>query len=132
MVGISGSLSISYGPLSGSGSGSYLKDRVLSKYTATVVYTSHYTAYAHSVKVDAITIGPALATLDASLLANQYGTKFVDQVIYGATLDVAFTITSKEELDFKGSEAKIKGKVGIGPLSVSFTARFVEQKVSSS
>lgn len=93
-----------------------------------MVYTRRSLAYARAVKVDTITISEDAADLDGDELADIYGTKFVDQIIYGAQLDVVFTVTSTQEIDLQEIEAELKGRIGVGELSLDFEAKFERQE----
>eukprot|EP00546_Thalassionema_frauenfeldii_P001692 CAMPEP_0178932612 /NCGR_PEP_ID=MMETSP0786-20121207/22737_1 /TAXON_ID=186022 /ORGANISM="Thalassionema frauenfeldii, Strain CCMP 1798" /LENGTH=429 /DNA_ID=CAMNT_0020609969 /DNA_START=351 /DNA_END=1637 /DNA_ORIENTATION=- len=134
MLEIEGSLSVSYGPLiSGEGSGRYLDNKVNSKRQATILYRTRRVAYARSIDVN--TLEPStneLYSLSGDQIADIYGTKFIDQMIYGAQLDVIFTVTSTTDIDLTEIEAEVKGKIGIGPLSIGFEAKFSKQEGSSS
>ena len=134
MLEIEGSLSVSYGPMiSGSGSGRYLDSKVNSKRSATILYRTRRVAYARS--VDATTIRPAdgvdLSRLRPDEISEVYGTKFIDQMLYGAQLDVILTVTSTEDIDLREIEAELEGKIGVGPLSVGFSARFSQTEGSA-
>lgn len=125
MLEISGSLSVSYGPaISGEGSGSYLNNKVASKRQATILYRTRRAAYARAVNVATLQPLQGFTALSPSALADVYGTKFIDRIVYGAQLDVLFTVTASEDIDLQEIEAELRGKIGVGPLSVSFEAKF--------
>ena len=119
MMEIEGSLGISYGPISASGAGSYLQARVLSKRQATLTYRARKAAYARQVDISTLKpVDSELEKLSADDIADRYGTKFINSVIYGAQLDVIFTVTSVKDIDIKEIEAELKGKFGFGALLV--------------
>lgn len=117
---INGALSVSYGPMiSGSGAGSFMQDFVSSKNQISFMYRIVHTAFARKAKVD--TIRPI------GNFAGR-GTRFIESVIYGAQLDVRYTITTEEEVDFREIQADLEGKIGVGPLSVEFRANFESEE----
>jgi len=128
---IGGRLAISYGPtISGEGSGNYLDKSVSSTRQVTVVYRSRHTAFFKRLQP-----GTLVSTQDSmevisrpQELASNFGTLFVDTIVYGAQLDVAFTVTSTEDIDLQEIEAELKGKIGTGPLNIDFEAKFQKQE----
>eukprot|EP00581_Thalassiosira_minuscula_P007537 CAMPEP_0183702230 /NCGR_PEP_ID=MMETSP0737-20130205/397_1 /TAXON_ID=385413 /ORGANISM="Thalassiosira miniscula, Strain CCMP1093" /LENGTH=1178 /DNA_ID=CAMNT_0025928805 /DNA_START=113 /DNA_END=3649 /DNA_ORIENTATION=- len=132
MMEIKGSLSVSYGPMiSGSGAGSYLDKKVKSKRQVSILYRTRRVAYAKKVDVKTLQPVAGLDQLEPDEITERYGTKFIDQILYGAQLDVIFTVEATEDTDFFEIEAELKGKIGFGPLSVSFQANFQQQEGSS-
>ena len=72
------SLSVSYGPLiSGSGAGSYLKDKVKSKRQISVLYRTLRAAYTKGVNVRTLKPVDGLDTLSTDEIAEMYGSKFI-------------------------------------------------------
>ena len=69
-----------------------------------------------------------LKKLSADDIADRYGTKFINSVIYGTQLDVIFTVTSVKDIDIKEIEAELKGKFGFGALSVKFAGKFEKKE----
>jgi len=132
MMEIEGSLSVSYGPLvSGEGSGSFLKEKVASKKQATILYRTRRVAYAKSVVVETLRPLRAVTNRNRNQIAADFGTKFIDQIVHGAQLDVIFTVTSAEDIDLQEIEAELKGKIGVGKLSVGFAAKFEKKSGST-
>jgi hypothetical protein len=124
---ISGSLSVSYGPCSGSGAGEYLSKNSATKNSVTVLYTQRFSLYSerpnNSYKpVEAIE--GLIKSGDYATIANRYGTRFIDQILYGAQLDIKFTVTSNSNVDKDEINAQLKGSIGKGPLSIEFDAKF--------
>ena len=130
---ISGHLSVPYGPMiSGEGAGRYFQDKVQSTNQVSIVYRTRRDAYAKQVLVESIVLSEEAQGLkDPSTIADLYGTKFVDQVVYGAQLDVRYTVSSEQDIDTEEIEVELKGKIGVGPLSISFEAKFEKQTGSS-
>jgi len=129
MMEIKGSLSVSYGPMiSGSGAGSYLQSKVKSKRQISILYRTRRVAYAKKVDVKTLMPVAGLDKLEPDDITELYGSKFIDQILYGAQLDVIFTVESTEDTDFFEIEAELKGKIGFGPLSVSFQANFQKRE----
>lgn len=129
---INGALSVSYGPMiSGSGAGSYLDSKVNSKRQISIIYRTRRVAYAKG--VDPATIKPivGLDKLSSDDMYEMYGSKFIESMLYGAQLDVIFTIESSEDTDLTDIAAELKGRIGVGPLSVSFQAKFEKQEGES-
>jgi len=129
MMEIDGGLSMAYGPVSGSGSGRYLQDKMSSKRQATLTYRTRKVAYAR--QVDVSTLQPVDSELENLLpndIADRYGTKFINSVIYGAQLDIVFTLISTKDIDIKEIEAELKGKFGFGALSIGFRAKFEKKE----
>ncbi|KAA8499034.1 hypothetical protein FVE85_6619 [Porphyridium purpureum] len=139
---IAGHLSVSYGPLiSGAGSGTYLSESVKTSRRSTLRYRSRVChSFAHVKQDDAGVLEPVddLASMLASNgcasddIAERYGTKFVDQILFGCQLDVQFSVTSSEDMDLSEIMAKLKGAIGVGPLSVEFSADFARRNEESS
>jgi len=129
---IGGRLAMSYGPtINGEGSsGNYLDKYVSSARQVTLVYRSRHTDFIKRLKP-----GTLMPTQDAAdiisqpqKLANNFGTLFVDTIVYGAQLDVSFTITSTEDIDIEEIEVGIKGGIdNNGALDVEFAAKFEKQ-----
>jgi len=115
---VGGSLSVSYGPtISGTGAGNFLQENVSSKNQVSFLYRSIFTAYSKKAKVNTI-------RQDGLSVAGK-GTKFIESIIYGAQLDVRYTITSEEEIDARKIGAELEGEVGgLGSLSVEFEGMF--------
>uniref|UniRef100_A0A7S1BZC7 Bulb-type lectin domain-containing protein n=1 Tax=Corethron hystrix TaxID=216773 RepID=A0A7S1BZC7_9STRA len=133
MMEIKGGLGISYGPISASGAGSYLQARVSSKRQATLTYRARKVAYARQVDISTLEpVDSELEKLSADDIADRYGTKFINSVIYGAQLDVIFTVTSVKDIDIKEIEAELKGKFGFGALSVKFAGKFEKKEGEAS
>lgn len=86
-MGVDGILSVSYGPMSGSGAGKYLETHVSSKYSARSRYKSVHTALAQAIVVSTVSPHPDTLALDEAQLADSYDTKFADSIMYGAELD---------------------------------------------
>ena len=64
---------------------------------------------------------------------ENFGTKFVESVVYGAQLDVTYTLTSDHDFDTESIKAELEGKVGVpsaGPLEIKFKAKFEKGKQS--
>mmetsp|Transcript_2965 Transcript_2965/g.6510 ORF Transcript_2965/g.6510 Transcript_2965/m.6510 type:complete len:1386 (+) Transcript_2965:77-4234(+) len=132
MMEIKGSLSVSYGPMiSGSGAGSYLDKKVKSKRQVSILYRTRRVAYAKKVDVKTLQPVAGLDQLEPDEITERYGTKFIDQILYGAQLDVIFTVEASEDTDFFEIEAELKGKIGFGPLSIEFEANFEKQEGST-
>jgi len=128
---ISGRLAVSYGPtISGEGSGRYLDKSISSTRQVTVVYRSRHTAFFKRLQPG--TLKPTQDAADIihqpQELTNNFGTLFVDKIIYGAQLDLFFTVTSNEDIDVEEIEAQLKGKIGKGPLDIEFEAKFKKQE----
>jgi len=124
---ISGKLGVSYGPMiSGEGSGSYVQETVSNRHRAVVVYRSRQNAFFKRFKPGTLTEVEDVVEHrdDAAYIINKYGTKFIDHIVYGAQLDITFTVTSKTDIDMDEIEAELKGKIGVGALSINFDAKF--------
>eukprot|EP00565_Helicotheca_tamesis_P006194 CAMPEP_0185724440 /NCGR_PEP_ID=MMETSP1171-20130828/921_1 /TAXON_ID=374046 /ORGANISM="Helicotheca tamensis, Strain CCMP826" /LENGTH=787 /DNA_ID=CAMNT_0028392291 /DNA_START=15 /DNA_END=2378 /DNA_ORIENTATION=+ len=125
MMGIEGRLAVSYGPMiSGEGAGRFLENMVSSKKSVSVVYSSRNTAYAKSLVHSSLVQHQDIDDLDSNGIAEVVGTKFIDQIIYGSQLDIIFTVTATKEIDLQEIEAELKGKIGVGPFSLEFSAKF--------
>ncbi|KAA8495562.1 hypothetical protein FVE85_1717 [Porphyridium purpureum] len=139
---IAGHLSVSYGPLiSGAGSGTYLSQSVHTSRRSTLRYRSRVCHSLAQIKQgDKGMLEPVsdLASMLASNefgrddIADRYGTKFVDQIFFGCQLDVQFSVTSSEDTDLSDIMAKLKGAIGVRPLSVEFSADFARRNEESS
>ena len=114
---IQGSVSISYGPISGSGSVEYLESKVNSKRSASVLYRMKAPAFARKVDINSLELVEEAKGLKGSELADKYGTKFVSQITYGAQLDIIYTVTSATDMDILDIEAAIAAKIRVGPLT---------------
>jgi len=128
---IGGGLAVSYGPtISGEGSGNYLEKSISSTRKVTVVYRSRHTAFFK--RLEPGTLTPTQDAQDLVTqpqeLTNTFGTRFIDTIIYGAQLDVSFTVTSVESLDITDIEASLKGSIGTGALDIDFAAKFETQE----
>jgi len=127
---IGGRLAVSYGPtISGEGSGNYLDKSVSSTRQVTVVYRSRHTAFFKRLQPSTLT-----PTQDATdiisqpqALADNFGTQFVDTIVYGAQLDVSFTVKASKDIDIEEIEAELKGRIGTGALNIEFAAKFKKQ-----
>jgi hypothetical protein len=124
---INGMLGVSYGPMiSGEGSGSYVQEAVSNRRRAVVVYRTRQNAFFRRFKPGTLSAVKDVDEHreDSGYLTKTYGTKFIDTVVYGAQLDVTFTVTSETDIDMNEIEAELKGKIGIGVLSIEFDAKF--------
>ncbi|CAB9505981.1 expressed unknown protein [Seminavis robusta] len=125
---IEGSLGVSYGPMTSREDSAYfLQSKVASKQQVTSWYRSRHVAYAKAVDVNTLKPMFGVDLLDGDEIADHFGSKFIDQIIYGAQLDVVFTLTSSEDIDMKEVEAELKRKIGVEPLSDEFQANFKKQ-----
>jgi hypothetical protein len=128
MMEISGSLGVSYGPLiSGEGSGKFVKNKVVTNRQTSVLYRTRRVAYAKAVDISTITAVDDMALMSGDEIAEVYGTKFITQMVYGAQLDVIFTVTASENIDIQEIEAELEGRIGVGPLKIEFEAKFHKQ-----
>ena len=124
---INGKLGVSYGPMiSGEGSGRYVQETVSNRRRAVVVYRTRQNAFFRRFKPGTLSAVKDVDEHreDSGYLTSKYGTKFIDTVVYGAQLDVTFTVTSQTDIDMDEIEAELKGKIGIGVLSIEFDAKF--------
>ena len=131
---ISGKLGVSYGPMiSGEGSGHYIEKTMSSNRRAVLVYRTRHNAFFDRFVPD--TLEPTQDVEDnlnsPDYIYDNFGTGFVDTVVYGAQLDVTFAVTSTEDIDMEELEAELKGSIGVGPLSIEFQANFEKGKSSA-
>ena len=128
---ISGELSISYGPLSGSGAGEYLKNSISTSNKVSLVYYNRRSAYARVINDHDMTIKSDILPLindgNDEDIYDRYGTKYVSSLTYGALLSVIFTVTSKTEIDFQDIKAGLQGGLEFGGLDLAFKAKFQQQ-----
>mmetsp|Transcript_1058 Transcript_1058/g.2223 ORF Transcript_1058/g.2223 Transcript_1058/m.2223 type:complete len:898 (-) Transcript_1058:62-2755(-) len=133
MTELSGHLSVAYGPMiSGSGAGSYLENKVQSKRQISILYRTRKVAFARKVDVGTLKPITGLETLSRDERTEKYGSKFIDQILYGAQLDLIYTLESAEDTDLMELAAELKGRIGFGPLSVEFQALFELEEGSTS
>ena len=128
---INGNLGVSYGPMiSGEGSGSYVQETVSNRHRAVIVYRTRHMAFFKRLKPGTLKEVKDVHEHreDSGYLTSKYGTKFIDEIVYGAQLDVTFTVTSQTDIDMNEIEAELKGKVGIGVLSIEFAGKFNKGK----
>jgi hypothetical protein len=112
--------------ISGEGSGNYLKSCMTTTKKVTLIYRSRHTAYFKRLQPGTLETTQSANKMihRPTELAQTYGTRFISSIVYGAQLDVAFTVTSSEDINVQEMEAELKGKIGVGPLSVGFKAKF--------
>lgn len=109
---VDGSLSVSYGLISGSGKGHFMKSRVMSKRKISLLYKAQYFDYFTTPK-------KLVPTKESELLGAEkreelYGTHFIHKIVYGAQLEVKYTLTSDEDTDLQDLAAELKGSIGVG------------------
>jgi len=129
ILGISGELSVSYGPASGSGSGSYL-DKQISTKTRIIVTVVDRTSFfqirvannGHLVYTDSFR--ELYDKGDMNVIYDQYGTYMTNAVQYGCSLYARYEITSETEIDSTEINAELVGKIGVGPLKGEIRAKF--------
>jgi len=101
-LGVEGELSVSYGPISGTGSASYNESMVSSGESIVYHYEKIFMAYANKLQ------HPKVINA-AAMNPDNIGTKFIESVTHGAVLNVTLTITSsnKEEIEKLKGELKV-------------------------
>lgn len=129
LLDISGSITVSLygGSISGTGSGGYFSNAVVSKKQVRVFYRSRKLAFFKRLLLtdsDLTQDAQNLALSSPNEFAKKFGTKYVQEVGYGAQLDVSFTIRSSEEIDAEDILAELKGSIGKGKLTADFAAKF--------
>jgi hypothetical protein len=132
---IEGKLSVAYGPMiSGEGAGSFMKKFASSRKEVKFVYRSRRTAFARRPQGPINMLRPSDYVLnlqtDFDTIYGNYGTFFINQIIYGAQIEIVYTISSESVMDQQEIEAELQGSVGVGVLSVDFEARFDQKKTS--
>jgi len=133
---ISGELSVSYGPASGSGSGSYLSKRISTKNKAVLIYVDRMSYY--QIKfVNGRNLVPTrdvqgmMDEGDMNAIYNDYGTYITSAVQYGCSMYVRYEITSETDIDITEINAEITGKIGVEALSLEMTAKLKIQSGES-
>jgi len=124
---ISGSLGVTYKmTISGRASATYLQNTKSSKNEATITYRLRRVAYAKKVDTSSLTPTEELNgnALSADTIAEKYGTKFIDQMLYGAQLDIDFKFSSDDERYIQAIGAKLKGEINLRAVKVDFDAEF--------
>ena len=122
---IEGSLDVSYGPMiKGKASGKYVGDKMSNSKKTVFVYRSRHVAYAKAVNYDTLKPVRGIEGLKPDEIAETYGTKFVDAVMYGAQLDVEYTITDTDTTDLLDIGAELSGDITYGLLRLEFSAKF--------
>jgi len=122
---ISGSLALDLVLIRAEGSGRYLEKYVSTSRKVTFVYRTTHTAFYKRLQPGTLIIGrDAINITDQSEIVEKYGDRFVDTIVYGAHLDVAFTVLSTEDINIKEFEAELKFRIGIGIFSVTFMKKF--------
>ena len=101
---------------------------MVSKRQATILYRTHRATYARVVNVATIQPVEGFETLFPDEITERHGTKFIDRIVYGAQLDVLFTVTTTEDINVQEIEAELRGKIGVGPLSVEFDKKFEKKE----
>merc|ERR1719410_3214872 len=99
---VGGSLSISYGPMSVEGSGRYLDDTLSSSKKMNLIYRCRHNAFFNRLKLGSLQMNDYNQKKYAGKndeLIEDLGTKFVSTIIYGAQLDIVFTVTSEDHID---------------------------------
>jgi len=133
---IAGELSVSYGPLvEGSGSGKFLTSTLSTKHRVSIEYSTRRTAYVYEcdsrVPLEGVAdVKNKIRDQDYGGVYDRYGTKFIDQIVFGMQLSATYTIISNSVLNKQEIEAALGGKIGVGPLTVEFEAKFDHSKTN--
>lgn len=115
--GVEGALSVSYAPMiSGQGAVQFLKKYVKTRNQVSLLYRVTHTAFSRKAKIQTM-------QLNGSPVGK--GTRFIESIIYGAQLDIRFTISSDRDVNVLEIETELQGKIGVAPLSGGFLANFV-------
>jgi len=126
---ISGSLALDLVLIRAEGSGRYLEKYVSTTRKVTFVYRTTHTAFYKRLQPGTLIVGKdAIDVTDQDELVEKFGHRFVDTVVYGASLDMAFTVTATEDINIKEFEAMLKVSIGIGLLSVTFMKKFQKRE----
>jgi len=127
-MGIGGSLSITYKMVTGTASAKYFQKTASTKNSQTIKYQLRRVAYAKMVEIDSLTpndeVNAFANTGDLDELADKYGTKFVDQILYGAQLDLDFSFSSNDEKDIFEISAELEGEINLKAIQIAFDAQF--------
>jgi len=131
---ISGDLSVSYGPMSGNGAGSFLNSVMSSKHRVVVEYYSRRSAYVEECRSGLFN---TTAVVDDYLnngktdeIYDKLGTKYIEQILFGQQISVRYEVTSESELNTQEISAQLGGKIGVGALAVSFQGKFDSTKTA--
>jgi hypothetical protein len=128
LLNIDGELTVSYGAVSGSGSGSYLGKSVSSSKKKVITYVDRQIIYQIKTKDVGLVPTEDLQTLiyDDNLLKiyEKYGTKMVSAIQYGCSLYARFEISSSNDQDLEDITARVQGEVGFGKMSGEVKAMF--------
>jgi len=129
VLGISGELSVSYGPVSGRGSGDYL-DRQISSKTKIIVTVVDRTAFfqirvANNGNLEYTDSFQELYDKgDMNVIYDRYGTYMTNAVQYGCSLYARYEITSETEIDSTEINAEVVGSIGVGVLKGNIKGKF--------
>jgi len=126
-MGIGGSIGVNYKmTVKGKAEADYVQSAITSKKEERVIYSLRRVAYAKKVDID--TIGNATEELNGFLspdiIADKYGTKFIDQMLYGAQLDIDFKLSSDDEKTMQKIGAKLEGEINLKAIAIDFKANF--------
>jgi len=130
---ISGEMKVSYGPVSGSGGGQFVKKTVSSKHKVIFFYRQIRASFSQECKKRTMTPVHDVSTLNKknpNEIFDKYGTKFINQLIYGMQLNVKIKISSESELDSEYIFAELQGGIANGVLEGAFQGKFDKNKTS--
>jgi len=120
---IGGGLGISYGPMCCGEASNYLKNKA-SPYEATVAYRYQRVAYAKKFNQLDLVEELRYSDLDADTIAEEYGTKFIDQMNYGAQLDVEITFKSRNKKSIDKIKSELKDNTNLKVIQAKFESNF--------
>jgi len=118
MMDVRGSLSVSYGVLSGKLDGGYIENSISSKKKAIIKYQSRRVAYVLVTTEHELNeaVKNLLISGNTDDIYDEYGTLFVSEVHYGGQLDIKYEVTSESDIDMELIRGGIEGKIGVGPI----------------
>ena len=112
------------GLIKATATGGYYSNVVTTKKRTVIIYRNSYTAYFKKFQPGLLSL-----TSDAQNYADnfppedfaaRFGTKYVSEVVYGAQLEVKYTVESSEDIDDQRIKADLTGTIGKGPLTANF------------
>jgi len=131
---IHGSLSMSYGPMKeASAAESYIANTVSTENRVIVEYTSRRSMYVRGCKEDSIKpsnkVNKLIEKNKISKIYDRFGSKYVDQIMYGQQLSIKYAVTSESTLDATEIGNEVSRRIGSGSFKGEFAERFDSTKM---
>jgi hypothetical protein len=128
LLNIDGELTVSYGAVSGIGSGYYLGKSVSSSKKKSITYVDRQVIYQIRAKNEGLVMtedfSKSVVDDDLIKIYEKFGTKMVSAIQFGCSLYARFEIISNNDEDLEDFAAQVQGQVGFGKMSGDVRAKF--------